>query len=74
MKATRRRFSREFKLEAVRKLPTGTRLVDVARALGVEPRSCAGGRTKCRWTRRRPFPAMVACRARRRSCSGYGAR
>ena len=36
MKATRRRFSREFKLEAVRQLAAGTRLADVARALGVE--------------------------------------
>ncbi|HWP37862.1 MAG TPA: transposase [Gemmatimonadales bacterium] len=36
MKATRRRFSREFKLEAVRQLAAGTRLADVARALGVD--------------------------------------
>jgi transposase len=36
MRQTRRRFSREFKLEAVRQLATGTRLADVARALGVD--------------------------------------
>jgi transposase-like protein len=36
MKATRRRFSREFKLEAVRQLAAGTRLADVARPLGVD--------------------------------------
>lgn len=36
MKATRRRFSREFKLEAVRQMAAGTRLADVARALGVD--------------------------------------
>jgi len=36
MQATRRRFSREFKLEAVRQLAAGTRLADVARALGVD--------------------------------------
>jgi transposase len=35
MKETRRRFSREFKLEAVRQLQAGSRLADVARALGV---------------------------------------
>ena len=37
MPATRRRFSKEFKLEAVRQLQAGSRLVDVARALGVNP-------------------------------------
>jgi transposase len=36
MKETRRRFSREFKLEAVRQLTTGRRLADVARELGVD--------------------------------------
>lgn len=36
MKQTRRRFSREFKLEAVRQLAAGNRLADVARALGVD--------------------------------------
>ncbi len=36
MRQTRRRFSREFKLEAVRQLAAGTRLADVARALGVD--------------------------------------
>jgi transposase len=36
MKQTRRRFSREFKLEAVRQLTNGRRLADVARELGVE--------------------------------------
>ena len=36
MKQTRRRFSREFKLEAVRQLAACTRLADVARALGVD--------------------------------------
>ena len=36
MKATRRRFSREFKLEAVRQMAAGSRLADVARALGVD--------------------------------------
>ena len=35
MKETRRRFSREFKLEAIRQLQAGSRLADVARALGV---------------------------------------
>lgn len=35
MKETRRRFSKEFKLEAVRQLAAGARLADVARALGV---------------------------------------
>jgi len=35
MQATRRRFSKEFKLEAVRQLQAGSRLADVARALGV---------------------------------------
>ena len=35
MKETRRRFSREFKLEAVRQLQAGSRLADGARALGV---------------------------------------
>lgn len=36
MKQTRRRFSREFKLEAVRQLTRGRRLADVARELGVD--------------------------------------
>ena len=36
MKKGRRRFSREFKLEAVRQLTQGRRLADVARELGVE--------------------------------------
>jgi transposase len=36
MKQVRRRFSREFKLEAVRQLAAGQRLADVARALGVD--------------------------------------
>jgi len=36
MKKTRRKFSRELKLEAVRQLEAGTRLADVARALGVD--------------------------------------
>jgi len=36
MKKTRRRFSRELKLEAVRQLVAGLRLADVARALGVD--------------------------------------
>ena len=35
MKATRKRYTKEFKLEAVRQLAAGTRLTDVARALGV---------------------------------------
>jgi transposase len=35
MKEARRRFSREFKLEAVRQLEAGSRLADLARALGV---------------------------------------
>lgn len=37
MKDSRRRFTREFKLEAVRQLQSGSRLADVARALGVHP-------------------------------------
>ena len=36
MKATRRRFSREFKLEAVRQLAAGTRLADVARQVSFQ--------------------------------------
>jgi transposase len=36
MKRVRRRFSREFKLEAVRQLTAGRRLADVARELGIE--------------------------------------
>ena len=36
MKDTRRRFSREFKLEAVRQLASGRRQADVARELGVD--------------------------------------
>lgn len=36
MKGTRRRFSREFKMEAVRQLPSGRRQADVARELGVD--------------------------------------
>ena len=36
MKQVRRRFSKEFKLEAVRQLAAGARLADVARALGVQ--------------------------------------
>ena len=35
MGATRRKFSREFKLEAVRQLEAGRRLAEVARELGV---------------------------------------
>ena len=35
MKATRKRYPKAFKLEAVRQLAAGTRLTDVARALGV---------------------------------------
>jgi transposase len=35
MKQVRRRFSKEFKVEAVRQLAAGARLADVARALGV---------------------------------------
>ena len=75
MKATRRRFSREFKLEAVRQLAAGRRLADVARALGVDGPGAAaladpgGGRSGDRvpgqWAGRRP---------RRPSCSGCGGR
>jgi len=36
MKATRRRFTREFKLEVVRQLASGRRQADVARELGVD--------------------------------------
>ena len=36
MRKTRRRFSREYKLEAVRQLTAGKRLADVARDLGVD--------------------------------------
>jgi transposase len=36
MKSTRRRFTREFKLEVVRQLASGRRLADVARELGVD--------------------------------------
>jgi len=36
-KKTRRRFSREFKMEAVRQLQAGARLVDVSRNLDVDP-------------------------------------
>jgi len=36
-KRTRRRFSREFKLEAVRQLEAGGRLAEVARNLGIDP-------------------------------------
>jgi len=36
MKATRRRFPREFKLEVVRQLASGRRQADVARELGVD--------------------------------------
>jgi transposase len=36
MKSTRRRFTREFKLEVVRQLVSGRRLADVARELGVD--------------------------------------
>ena len=36
MKQTRRRFTREFKLEVVRQLASGRRLADVARELGVD--------------------------------------
>jgi transposase len=36
MKQTRRRFSKEFKLEVVRQLASGRRLADVARELGVD--------------------------------------
>lgn len=36
MKPTRRRFSKEFKLEVVRQLASGRRLADVARELGVD--------------------------------------
>jgi transposase len=36
MKSTRRRFTREFKLEVVRQLESGRRLADVARELGVD--------------------------------------
>ena len=35
MGATRRKFSREFKLEAVRQLEAGRRLAEMARELGV---------------------------------------
>jgi transposase-like protein len=35
MKEVRRRFSLEFKLEAIRQLEAGSRLADVARAVGV---------------------------------------
>jgi transposase len=36
MKPTRRRFTREFKLEVVRQLASGRRQADVARELGVD--------------------------------------
>lgn len=36
MKPTRRRFSKEFKLEVVRQLGSGRRQADVARELGVD--------------------------------------
>jgi transposase len=36
MKQTRRRFSKEFKLEVVRQLASGRRLAEVARELGVD--------------------------------------
>jgi len=38
MKDTRRRFSREFKLEAVRQLASGRRQAEVARELGADAR------------------------------------
>ncbi len=37
MAKARRRFSREFKLEAVRQLGAGRQLTQVARELGVDP-------------------------------------
>ena len=37
MGATRRKFSREFKLEAVRQLEAGRRLAEVARSRGSRP-------------------------------------
>ena len=37
MARARRRFSREFKLEAVRQLVAGRQLTQVARELGVDP-------------------------------------
>lgn len=36
MRKSRRRFSREFKLEAVRQLTSGRQLAQVARELGVD--------------------------------------
>ncbi len=76
MKATRRRFSREFKLEAVRQLAAGSGLADadVARALGVMPRWCGAGSSRWRGTPRRRFPATGGRRRRRWSCSGCGGR
>ena len=38
MKDTRRRFSREFRLEAVRQLASGRRQAEVARELGADAR------------------------------------
>lgn len=56
MKKTRRKFSRELKLEAVRQLEAGIRLADVARALGVDAQVVRRWRAQVRVDAATAFP------------------
>ena len=74
MRKVRRQFSREFKLEAVRQLAAGSRLADVARALGVNAQVLRRWQDQVVVDPATAFPAMGAPRPRRRRCSGCGGR
>ncbi len=62
MRAGRRKFTKEFKEEAVRRLGLGVSLTEVARACEVNPNvphRCAGG-GNCRTSGQRRSPATVS--------------
>lgn len=74
----RRRFTKEYKVEAVRLATVGDKsLAQVARELGLRPDVCCAsgnGTSRQRPALRRRFRPTVARQEQRRSCSGCGAR
>jgi transposase-like protein len=79
MTTTRRQFTREFKLAAVRLArESGTPQAQVARELGMRPTCCGRGSGKLRdgLALQQPmcFLATVTNRARRKKYNGYDAK
>jgi transposase-like protein len=73
----RRRFTKEYKIEAVRLATVGDKsLAQVARELGLRPMCCESesGSSRRRPAPRRRFRATVGWQEQRRSCSGCVAR